>query len=144
MTSRPPPPTSTCSRSLGGWRWASGSRARPATWRWSTPSRRGEPALRDALADHLGRTRGVIVDPAQIVVTQGTAQGVDVLLRLLRSRGADRIAVEDPSLRRQQQRVQAAGLALVAQPLDDEGLIVDGLAADAVLVTRLTSSQRVG
>jgi GntR family transcriptional regulator/MocR family aminotransferase len=86
----------------------------------------------------------VIVDPAQIVVTQGTAQGVDVLLRLLRSRGADRIAVEDPSLRRQQQRVQAAGLALVAQPLDDEGLIVDGLAADAVLVTRLTSSQRVG
>jgi GntR family transcriptional regulator/MocR family aminotransferase len=32
---------------------------------------RGEHGLRDALADHLGRTRGVIVDPDSLLVTQG-------------------------------------------------------------------------
>jgi DNA-binding transcriptional MocR family regulator len=38
----------------------------------------GEPALRDALADHLGRTRGVIIDPDCLLITQGTAQGIDL------------------------------------------------------------------
>ena len=49
---------------------------------------RGEPALREALADHLGRTRGVIADPSQILVVQGTAQGLDVLLRTPAGRAA--------------------------------------------------------
>ncbi len=96
---------------------------------------RGERPLREALADHLGRTRGVVVDPQQIIVTQGTAQGIDLLLRLLRSGGATRFAVEDPSHTTQRQRVTAAGLVLVPQPTDADGLVVDGLDADAVLVT---------
>ena len=95
----------------------------------------GEPTLRDALADHLGRTRGVIAAPEQIVITQGTAQAISLLLATLRSRGATRFAVEDPSHTGQHARVQASGLTLVAQPTDREGLIVDGLVADAVLVT---------
>ena len=49
---------------------------------------RGERVLREALADHLGRTRGVIAEPEQIVVVQGTAQGIEVVLRLLGSRRA--------------------------------------------------------
>jgi GntR family transcriptional regulator/MocR family aminotransferase len=96
---------------------------------------RGERTLRDALADHLGRTRGVIVDPDQLLVTQGTAQSIDLVLRVLRSRAAERFAVEDPSHTTQHERVKAAGLTLVAQPTDGDGLVVDGLAADAVLVT---------
>jgi len=96
---------------------------------------RGEGALRETLADHLGRTRGVIADPEQIVVVQGTAQGVDLVLRALRARGARRIAVEDPSLERQHERITALGLELAGRPLDAEGLVVDGLDADAVLVT---------
>ncbi|HEY3728884.1 MAG TPA: PLP-dependent aminotransferase family protein [Solirubrobacteraceae bacterium] len=95
----------------------------------------GEPALRRALADHLGRTRGVIVDPDHLIVTQGTAQSVDVLLRVLRARGARRLAVENPSHARQQERVIAAGLSLVAQPIDAGGIVVGDLDTDAVLVT---------
>ena len=49
-------------------------RASTATLDYREP--RGERALREALADHLGRTRGVIAEPEQIVVVQGTAQGV--------------------------------------------------------------------
>jgi GntR family transcriptional regulator / MocR family aminotransferase len=95
----------------------------------------GERALRAALADHLGRTRGVIADPAEIVIVQGTAQSVDLLMRVLRARGASRVAVEDPSQTTARERIQAAGLEVVPQPVDNHGLVVDGLEADAVLVT---------
>jgi GntR family transcriptional regulator / MocR family aminotransferase len=96
---------------------------------------RGERALREVLADRLGRTRGVIADPDQIVVVQGTAQGADLLLRSLRARGATSIAVEDPSDTTQHERVRANALELVAQPVDSRGVVVDGLAADALLLT---------
>jgi GntR family transcriptional regulator/MocR family aminotransferase len=96
---------------------------------------RGEPALREALADHLGRTRGVIADPSRIVVVQGTAQGIGLVLGVLHARGARAIAVEDPSHTTQHERIRARDLALVPQPVDAEGVAVDGLTADAVLVT---------
>ena len=95
----------------------------------------GDLTLRATLADELGRTRGVICDPSQIIIVQGTAQGIDLALRLLGDRGATRIAVEDPSLHRQHDQVRALGLSLVGQPVDEEGLIVDGLEADAVIVS---------
>jgi GntR family transcriptional regulator/MocR family aminotransferase len=96
---------------------------------------RGEPELREALADQLGRTRGVVAAPEQIVIVNGAAQGIDLLARLLARRGARRVAVEDPSLDTQPKRLEANGLEPVAQPVDREGLLVDGLDADAVLVT---------
>jgi GntR family transcriptional regulator / MocR family aminotransferase len=96
---------------------------------------RGERVLREVLADHLGRTRGVIADPAEIVIAQGTAQGVDLVMRMLRGRGASRVAVEDPSQTTARERIQAAGLDVMPQPVDQEGMVVDGLDADAVLVT---------
>ena len=96
---------------------------------------RGERVLRETLADHLGRTRGVTADPADIVAVQGAAQGIDVLLRVLQAGGAGRIAVEDPSYPRQHERIRALGLEVVPRAVDDEGMVVDGLEADAVLVT---------
>jgi GntR family transcriptional regulator/MocR family aminotransferase len=96
---------------------------------------RGEHILRAALADHLGRTRGVITDPEQIVVVQGTAQGVYLLLRMLQARGASRVAVEDPSHTSQHERIRDLGFEMVTQPVDDDGMVVEGLDADAVLVT---------
>jgi GntR family transcriptional regulator/MocR family aminotransferase len=96
---------------------------------------RGERVLRAALADHLGRTRGVIADPAQIVIVQGTAQSIDLLLRVLRARGASRVAVEDPSHTTQHERIHAMGLEVAPQPVDRQGMVVEGLKADSVLVT---------
>jgi GntR family transcriptional regulator/MocR family aminotransferase len=96
---------------------------------------RGDAGLREALADHLGRTRGVVADPAQIVVVQGTAQGLDVLFRVLRGRGDRRVAVEDPSLDGQRDRIRALGLELVACGVDGDGIVIDGVEADAVVVT---------
>jgi GntR family transcriptional regulator / MocR family aminotransferase len=95
----------------------------------------GEHVLREVLADHLGRTRGVIADPAQIVIAQGTAQSVDLVMRVLAARRASRVAVEDPSQTTARERIQSVGLEVVPQPVDDQGMVVDGLDADAVLVT---------
>jgi GntR family transcriptional regulator/MocR family aminotransferase len=96
---------------------------------------RGDAGLRETLADHLGRTRGVVADPAQIVIVQGAAQGLDVLLRLLGRHGRSRIAVEDPSLDGQHDRIAGLGLEVVGCPVDDDGIDVDGAVADAVVVT---------
>jgi GntR family transcriptional regulator/MocR family aminotransferase len=96
---------------------------------------RGERELRETLADQLGRTRGVVASPEQIVVVGGAAQGIDLLARLLSARGARRVAVEDPSLDTQPHRLRAHGLEVVAQPVDGEGLQIEALEADAVLVT---------
>ena len=96
---------------------------------------RGADALRDRLADELGRTRGVICEPDQIIVVQGATQGIDLALRALRDAGAARIAVEDPSLERQHAQIARLGLDLVGQPVDGSGLIVASLHADAVIVS---------
>jgi GntR family transcriptional regulator/MocR family aminotransferase len=96
---------------------------------------RGELELRDVLADHLGRTRGVVADPARIVVVQGAAQGIDLIARVLAAQGARQVAVEDPSLDSQPERFRSNGLEVVGQAVDGEGLVVEGLRADAVLVT---------
>jgi GntR family transcriptional regulator / MocR family aminotransferase len=96
---------------------------------------RGERELREALADQLGRTRGVVAAPEQIVVVSGAAQGIDLLARLLAARGARRVAVEDPSLDSQPQRLRINGLEPAPHPIDREGLQVEGLDADAVIVT---------
>jgi GntR family transcriptional regulator/MocR family aminotransferase len=96
---------------------------------------RGERELREVLADHLGRTRGVVADPARILVVQGVAQGMDLLARVLAERGARRIVVEDPSLDSQPRRFRGHGLEVAGQVVDSEGLLVDGLRGDAVVVT---------
>ena len=97
-------------------------------------SPRGELELREALADHLGRTRGVAADPACIVVLSGIAQGAHLLAHALADSGVRRIAVEDPSWDTQAERLRLGGLEVVGQPLDASGLRVEGLAAEAVLV----------
>jgi GntR family transcriptional regulator / MocR family aminotransferase len=96
---------------------------------------RGERELREALADHLGSTRGVVADPERMVVVSGAAQGIDLLARVLSGRHAQTVAVEDPSLDSQPRRIRLSGLEAVGQPVDGDGFVVDGLNADAALVT---------
>ena len=58
---------------------------------------RGVEALRAALADYLGRVRGVVAEPERVVVTSGYTQGLGLVCRALAGGGATRIALEDPS-----------------------------------------------
>jgi GntR family transcriptional regulator/MocR family aminotransferase len=99
---------------------------------------RGAGALREALAAHLGRARGVVADPARVLVCAGTAAGLPLVWRALRERGVRRVGVEDPGWREQAVSVRLAGLEAVPVPVDGRGLDVAALAAsgaEAVVVT---------
>jgi GntR family transcriptional regulator / MocR family aminotransferase len=100
---------------------------------------RGLPTLRDALAAYLGRVRGVAADPERVLACSGFAQGLGLVCRTLRRRGATRLAVEDPAHPGQRGIVAHAGLEPVPVRVDERGLRVDllaeGRAVDAVLVT---------
>ena len=99
---------------------------------------RGAPALRAALAEHLGRARGCVADAEHVVATSGLSQGLSVLWAALRARGAERVAIEDPGWRGQRRTVLGAGLEAVPVGVDECGVDVAALeatGADAVIVT---------
>ena len=87
---------------------------------------RGERVLREALADQLGRTRGVVAAPEQIVVVSGAAQGSICSPGCSHSAARRRVAVEDPSLDSQPQRLRINGLEPAPHPVDRDGLLVEG------------------
>jgi GntR family transcriptional regulator/MocR family aminotransferase len=98
----------------------------------------GAVELREALAEHLGRVRAAAAEPDSILVTAGYQQGLRVFCRLVRGRGARRVAVEDPGYPVAAWTIEAEGLELVPIGVDDDGIDVEQLAAadpDAVVVT---------
>jgi GntR family transcriptional regulator/MocR family aminotransferase len=102
------------------------------------PEMHGAEGLRNALASYLGRARGLVAAPERIVVTTGTLQSVGLLASVLRARGIERIAVEDPGFHIHRALLRRRGLAVVPVPVDAHGLVVERLPADgtrAVLVT---------
>jgi len=121
------------------WSAALGEAVRDATAeQLGYPDPAGPPALRTAVAAYLGRVRGVLADPDDVVIVAGVAQGAGLVAAALSDRGAWRVAVEDPSSAGTREVIAAAGLEVVPVPVDGEGLVVDALAAtdaDAVLVT---------
>lgn len=97
----------------------------------------GCEVLRVALAEYLGRVRGVRCDAEQIVITSGFAQSRVLACRALVAMGARRLAVEDPGYT-EWDAIVAAGLKLAPIAVDDDGMRIDALeraTADAVLVT---------
>jgi GntR family transcriptional regulator/MocR family aminotransferase len=79
---------------------------------------RGRPDLRAALADYLGRARGVTTTPDRIVVTAGYVQSLTLLARVL---GPGPFALEDPGLPYHRELVRHAGTKVVALPVDARG-----------------------
>jgi GntR family transcriptional regulator / MocR family aminotransferase len=99
---------------------------------------RGLPALRNELMSYLGRVRGAAPEPEHIVICSGFAAGLAVLCRVLRDRGVERIAIEDPGFARHRLIAERAGLEPIAVPVDGLGIEVAALAAsgcEAVIVT---------
>jgi GntR family transcriptional regulator/MocR family aminotransferase len=98
---------------------------------------RGAPELRAAVAGYLGRARGALGHPDDVVITAGTVQGLGLVWRALRARGARRVGVEAPGWRAQADSVRAAGLEPVALPVDEAGLSAEpaALAVDALVLT---------
>jgi GntR family transcriptional regulator/MocR family aminotransferase len=107
--------------------------------RLSYPDGQGAGDLREALADYLNRVRGTVAKPENLVVTNGYAQGIALLLGVLAARGAGRLAVEDPSANDDARLIAAQlGLEVVGVPVDRDGVRIDvleRLQADALILT---------
>jgi len=102
------------------------------------PDPRGVPALRQALAEYLGRVRGAAAEPEQLMVCTGFTQAFSLLCRWLADRGVDRIALEDPGWHPHRLIIEQAGLEVAPVAVDADGLRIDDLLsteASAAVVT---------
>ncbi|XZG70638.1 MocR-like pyridoxine biosynthesis transcription factor PdxR [Chitinibacteraceae bacterium HSL-7] len=85
----------------------------------------GEPALRDAIADHIRAARGVVCDASQVIVTDGTQHSLDLVAWLFADAG-DTAWVENPGYNGAVNALTTAQLAVHPVDVDDEGLAPTG------------------
>jgi GntR family transcriptional regulator/MocR family aminotransferase len=95
----------------------------------------GAPELRDTLAGYLARARGVVADPARIVVCHGYSHAVAVVSRALSDLGVGEMAFENPSLATYRSIAAAQGPQVVGVPVDEHGIDVSALDSPAAVVT---------
>ncbi|MEU8379393.1 PLP-dependent aminotransferase family protein [Streptosporangium sp. NPDC048865] len=109
------------------WRraWRAAADLAPA----SDPDLRGLPRLRAALAEHLRRSRAIPVGPENVMVTRGTGNGLDLVAATL-LRPGDRAGVEEPGYRVARNVFAGRGAEVVPCPVDEDGVVVDGLPGD--------------
>jgi GntR family transcriptional regulator/MocR family aminotransferase len=115
-------------------------RVTAADLRYGDPG--GTPRLRAALAGWLARTRGVRCEADDVVVTAGVAQGLALLAQVLRARGVDTLAVEDPGSRGAVDQMAFWGMRPVGIGVDDQGMRVGELAASGVEAALLTPAHQ--
>lgn len=100
----------------------------------------GYRGLREAIARHIGVSRGVQVSADDITITSGAQQSLDLVARALLSPG-DRVAVEDPGYHPPRFLFQSLGADVRGVPVDTEGIVVDQLPRNARLVYVTPSHQ---
>jgi GntR family transcriptional regulator/MocR family aminotransferase len=86
----------------------------------------GAPALREAIARHLQRARGIVGDAGQVLVVNGAQQALDLVARVL-IESRDRVLFEEPHYAAARGVFLGAGARLVTLPVDAEGLDVTRL-----------------
>jgi GntR family transcriptional regulator/MocR family aminotransferase len=75
-------------------------------------------AYQHALAAYLNRVRGTAARPDRIMMCNGYAQGIGLIIETLRKAGARRLAVEDPCAGDDAVPLaRAAGLQVVGVPV---------------------------
>jgi GntR family transcriptional regulator / MocR family aminotransferase len=88
---------------------------------WGYGHPQGEERLRAAISEYLVAARGVRCSAQQIVLTQGTQQGLSLAGRILLDPG-DTAWVEDPCYRAARDILRAAGAGIVPIAVDEHGL----------------------
>ncbi|HEY3990687.1 MAG TPA: PLP-dependent aminotransferase family protein [Acidobacteriaceae bacterium] len=81
----------------------------------------GNMALRQAITDHLRRSRAINCDVSQVVIVNGSQQALDLTVRLLLNPG-DTVAVEDPQYHGMRQVLLAARVRVRPVPVDNDGI----------------------
>jgi len=102
---------------------------------------RGSRRLRSALQGYLWRSRTVRCDVDQIIVVNGSQQGLDLCARLLLDAG-DRFVMEDPGYLMARHVFSATGATAVPVPVDMDGLDTERLAKIEARLAYVTPSHQ--
>ena len=100
----------------------------------------GSPALRAAIARHIGVSRSVRANADDVIVTHGAQQAFDLIGRVVVEPGSC-VAVEEPGYPPVRQLFRALGARVVGVPVDDEGIDVAAIPKAARLVYVTPSHQ---
>lgn len=100
----------------------------------------GLPALRQAIAQFAGFSRGVRCTASDIMVTNGAQQALDLMARILVAPG-DVVAVEEPGYPPARLLFESQGARVALVPVDQEGIVVDAIPAEARLIYVTPSHQ---
>jgi GntR family transcriptional regulator / MocR family aminotransferase len=100
----------------------------------------GSASLREAIADHLRRARGLACVASQVVIVNGSQQALDIAARVLLDRG-QRVVIENPQYQGTRAILNAAGAQLIPVPVDAQGIVTDALPSRARLAVVTPSHQ---
>ncbi|MFE0177625.1 PLP-dependent aminotransferase family protein [Streptomyces sp. NPDC059002] len=101
---------------------------------------RGTPGLRGAVARWLSRNRGIVADPDDVMIVNGTAQALRLLVDVLRAEGISQVAVEEPGSLGVRQHLRPLDTPPV--PVDAQGIRVDALRASGAPAVLLTPAHQ--
>lgn len=85
----------------------------------------GDLELRQAMADYL-KQENVILSPQEILVTNGSQQGIDLVARCFLGQG-DVVFTEEPTYTAAIDVFRSRGAIVIPVPMDDEGMRIDKL-----------------
>jgi GntR family transcriptional regulator / MocR family aminotransferase len=105
------------------------------------PAEGGFLPLRRALADYLGRRRGVVCDPADILIVGGMQQAVTLIARVLLDT-RDSVVIEDPHCPFALNVLKAHGARVISVRTDAEGLVVEDLPKSPVRLALVTPTHQ--
>lgn len=89
----------------------------------------GRPELRNVLADYLAKSRGIVCDSEQIIITSGAKQGISLIAKcLLNSRS--KVIIEDPSNANVRQIFSYHTKNITPIPVDKFGIMTQSLPSD--------------
>jgi len=100
---------------------------------------RGMPELRKSVCEYLRAARAVRCEPERVVITAGTQQALDIIIRVMQ--GPDReVWIEDPGYSLTRLALTAAGVTVCPVPVDRHGVdVTEGIRrapkARAVFIT---------
>ena len=100
----------------------------------------GHRGLREAVARHIGISRGLQVAAGDVTVTNGAQQALDLIARALVAPG-EHVAVEDPGYAPPWHLFNSLGAHVHGVPVDEEGIIVEAIPRDVRLVYVTPSHQ---
>jgi GntR family transcriptional regulator/MocR family aminotransferase len=101
----------------------------------------GSQELRTAIAHHQNSARGFAVDAAQVIVTSGRAESLNLIARIVLSYDT-RVVMEDPGYLGAYLSFRSAGARIIACPADENGLVTERLPERGSAMVHVTPSHQ--